>query len=373
MKDRFCRHMWVIFAATLVLSGAVHAANADAALAQDSPELRFLNGPVTQRAEQNGGALADCEAGFEAHAETAKATVFVLLSGSTEATNVEFKTEVPSAGGDAPTTDEDPAGSYERLLEGNVLSVDPTPAPNERDDLSVRPSEIKAFVLAFRICSGAEPPAWSDYMFGGPVPVEWSNFAGQLVVRPAGKPSIAPAAVALQLNRPAPGYEKANFLGVVIVFLVFALVFTAALLHFGWSDGDYAGDFKAGLVVPSTAGAAILGTLFTATILPNETLFMPKGQYATLNAVFALIALLVGFLFNNLKKRRLLLVGAGIVLGAGTGEAVALGFVLKEMSLQGSLPTHPFAFQAALLVVWGVMAVVAAWAVVERIRVDPPG
>jgi len=187
------------------------------------------------------------------------------------------------------------------------------------------------------------------------------------VVRSTGDLPIGPGTVALQLNRPAPGYDRVHFRAIFWISVVTSVVGAAALLLLGRNrlPVEIPKDWKTGLVIPSTAGTAVLGTLVTATILPSDTFFMSKGQYATLNALFGLIVLFVGLMFNNYRNRRLLLIGAGIALGAGTGEALTVGFVLKEMAFQGSLPGPVTLLQVALLVGWAVLAFLASWALLK--------
>jgi hypothetical protein len=363
------------FAVALALCGLTFAWSAEAALAQTSPELEFLNGPITQRATQGDqGALDRCPPQFDAYAETASATAFVLLSGAQDATDVEFETEVPSAGSTEPDADEGfAADSYEQLVVSNRLTVDPDPAPNERDDLSVQPSEVKAFVLTFSICSDSRAPAWWSYIWRDSVPVEWSNFSGQLVVSSTGDPRITPGTVPLQLNRPAPGHEGTTFSVIFLIFVVSAGVMALVLLLVGRGGrhDNTPKDWRTGLVIPSTTGAAVLGTLFTATILPSDTFFMSKGQYATLNALFGLTVVFVGLLYGNVRRRSTLLIGAGIALGAGTGEALTAGFILREMAFQGSLPVpYTLVLQIALLLGWVALAVLASRA---RLRSEGNG
>ncbi len=132
---------------------------------------------------------------------------------------------------------------------------------------------------------------------------------------------------------------------------------------------DLAFDFKTALIIPSTATAAILGTFLTTTILPSDTLFMPKGQYAALNALFGLVAVFAGIVYNNSKKAWIFLIGAGFALGAGGGEAVAILFVLKEMALQGSLPAgSAIIVQLALAAVWLLITILAVVKVVKEIN-----
>jgi hypothetical protein len=371
MKERLHRPTVLVLAVALTLSGAAFVGAADPALAQTSPELKFLNGPIAQRAKQGDQETrAKCPAPFDAYVETATATVFVLLSGSQQETNVKFETEVPAAGGAEPTAGSLSADTYEQLVANNQLFVDADPAKNERPDDSVRPSEVKAFDLTFYICSNSKAPTWRYYLSNDSVPVAWSNFAGQLVVRSTGDPQIGPGTVALQLNRPAPGYEGALFSAIFWISVVSAVVGAMVLLIVGRDklNGKYDKDWKTGLVIPSTAGAAVLGTLLSATILPSDTFFMSKGQYATLNALFGLTVVFVGLMYNNYRKPWLLLIGAGIALGAGTGEALTVGFILKEMAFQGSLPGSATLLQIALLGGWAVLAVLASWALLESIE-----
>ena len=369
MERRSHRPSVLVFVVALALSGTTFAGAADAALAQTSPELEFLNGPITKWTKQGDEvARAECSPPFDAYVETATATAFVLLSGSQEATDVKFETEVPAAGGAAPAVGSLSVYSYEQLVARNQLFVDAEPTENERPDDSVQPSEIKAFALTFYVCSDSKAPAWWYYVSSDSVPIEWSNFPGQLVVRSTGDLRIGPGTVALQLNRPAPGYDGAHFRAIFWISVVTAVVGAAALLFIGRNrlPVKVPKDWKTGLVIPSTAGTAVLGTLVTATILPSDTFFMSKGQYATLNALFGLIVLFVGLMFNNYRNRRLLLIGAGIALGAGTGEAFTIGFVLKEMAFQGSLPGPVTLLQIALLLGWAVLAFLASWALLNR-------
>jgi hypothetical protein len=172
----------IALAACLVfLAGA-----ASTALAQTPPELEFLNNSLALRAEHGDQEAHEaCPSQFSRDVETATATVFVLLSGNEEATSIEFLPEVPAAGSEVPAAGNEglSRSSYNQLVTENRLIVQAEAAKNEQPGLSIKPSEVKAFTLRFLICSNSEAPGWWYYVGNTSIPVEWSNFAGQLVVR----------------------------------------------------------------------------------------------------------------------------------------------------------------------------------------------
>jgi hypothetical protein len=374
-----CQLTRLRFTIALAASAIFVAGVADTALAQTSPELDFLNDSLAKRANHGDRQTRkECDQEFNSDVETASATVFVLLSGDQKATNVKFKPEVPAAGSKVPKAGRSGLSpkDFSELIAQNQLFVQAEAAKNGQPDHSIKPSKVKAFDLTFFICSKSKAPNWGSYFWNTTIPVEWSSFAGQLVVRDSANAQIAPGTVALQLVRPAPGYDAVSFtviLGIALTCWVVLLVvmFLLIVVANGFSplNKDLAFDFKTVLIIPSTATAAVLGTLVTTTILPSDTLFMPKGQYAALNVLFGLIAVLAGIVYNNYRKAWIFLIGAGVALGAGGGEAVAILFVLKEMALQGSLPAgSAIIVQIAIAVVWLLITILAAVKVVKEIN-----
>jgi len=355
---------------------------ADTALAQTPPELEFLNNPLAKIAiHGDQEARAKCQEEFQQDfsrdIETATATVFVLLSGDQEATSIEFSPEVPAAGSEVPAAGSSglSTSSYNQLVTENRLIVQAEAAKNEQPGLSIKPSEVKAFNLTFLICSNSKSPGLGHYLLHNEIPIEWASFAGQLVVRDSTNSQIGPGTVALQLTRPALGYERTYFTWIMAIALLFAVIFLVVM--YLRIEGDKRGklkkdltfDFKTGLVIPTTAGAAIIGTLLTTTILPSDTFFMPRGQYATLNAVFILVAALAGIVYTNKKNGWTFVIGAGFALGAGIGEAIAILFILKEMAFQGSLPARSaYILQFAVLVTLCVVTVLALNKVASEIN-----
>jgi len=181
-----CRLTKLRFTMALAVSAIFVAGIADTALAQTSPELDFLNDSLAKRAKHGDQqALKECDEKFNSDVETAAATVFVLLSGNQEATNVKFEPEVPAAGSEVPTAGRSVLSpkAFEQLINRNQLFVQAEAAKNEQSDLSIKPSEVKAFDLTFFICSDSKAPNWWSYFWNTEIPVEWSSFAGQLVVR----------------------------------------------------------------------------------------------------------------------------------------------------------------------------------------------
>jgi hypothetical protein len=265
--------------------------------------------------------------------------------------------------------------SYEKLITQNRLFVQAEAAKNEQRGPSIKKSEVKAFDLTFFICSNSKAPGWWYYLKNTEIPIQWSSFAGQLVVRDSANAQISPGTVALQLVRPALGYERTYFIAIFVIALLWSVVLLVGMyLLIDSNRGDklkkdFAFDFKTVLIIPSTATAAILGTFVTTTILPSDTFFMPKGQYAALNVLFGLVAILAGIVYNNRRKGWIFLIGAGVALGAGGGEAIAIWFVLKEMAFQGSLPPgSTIIVQLALAVVWLVITFLAVEKVVTEIN-----
>lgn len=378
MATLLCRLRRLRTAIALVVSVALVAGAADTALAQTPPELKFLNDSLTKRAKHGGQeARGGCPPEFNRDVETATAIVFVLLSGNQEATSIEFQPEVPAAGSEVPAAGSSglSPGSFNQLVDENRLIVRAEAAKNEQPGLFIKPSDVKAFDLTFLICSKSESPGLWYYLWNTEIPIEWSSFAGQLVVRDADNAQIGPGTVALQLNRPALGYERTYFTAISLATLLWAVVLLAGMYLSikgnRWSKlkKDLSFDFKTGLVIPSTAAAAILGMFVSTTILPSDTFFMSKGQYATLNVVFGLVALVAGIVYNNHRKGWIFLIGAGLALGAAGGEAVAIWFVLKEMAFQGSLPAGgAIFFQIAVAATWLLISIFALRKVVTEIN-----
>jgi hypothetical protein len=371
---------------TIVLAAFVifAAGAADTALAQTPPELKFLNNPLAKRAIHEGKEeRAECRRELEQDesqqafsgdvkdVETATTTVFVLLSGDQEARSIEFLPEVPAAGSEVTAAGRSglSTSSYKQIVSQNRLFVQAEAARSGQSASSIKPSEVKAFNLTFLICSNSKSPGLGYYLPHNEIPVEWASFTGQLVVRDSANSQIGPGTVALQLIRPALGYERTYFTWIMVIALLLALIFLVVMYlriegdrrdKRGKLNKDLTFDFKTGLVIPTTAGAAIIGTLLTTTILPSDPFFMSRGQYATLNAVFVLVAALAGIVYTNKKKGWIFVIGAGLALGAGVGEAIAILFILKEMAFQGSLPAR--SAYILLFAVLGILIVVTVLA-----------
>lgn len=353
------RPIKLISSLLLVLAVVFCASPADVALAQTQPELTFLNGSVASRAKHGDAeAREKCKPPFDTDVETASTTVFVLLKGASEPTSVKFVPEMPAVAKGRL----DPA-SYNQITSQNRIKVLPEAAMNERPGSGIKPSEVKAFKVTFLICSNDNPPGWLYYVINNAIPPEWANLTGQLVVKDAGQKGVAPGTVSVQLNRPALGYEKTYFIAILVITVLLGVLLTAWIRHdvdSGRLNDPYPADFKSGFVAPLTTATAILGTVLSTTVLPNDTFFMPKGEYAALNVLFGLVALVAAVIHNNYDTKRSFWVAAGLTLGAASGEIITVLFILKEMGFQGSLPAQIVWIFQILLFVTGIGLILMA-------------
>jgi hypothetical protein len=108
---------------------------------------------------------------------------------------------VPAAGSKVPKAGRSGLSpkDFSELIAQNQLFVQAEAAKNGQPDHSIKPSKVKAFDLTFFICSKSKAPNWGSYFWNTTIPVEWSSFAGQLVVRDSANAQIAPGTVALHL------------------------------------------------------------------------------------------------------------------------------------------------------------------------------
>lgn len=356
--------------AALVVPVVLFTVTLDAAIAQTPSELKFLNGPLSLRAKHGDQEAREaCPDAFSRDVETATATVFVLLSGSQEATRVKFLSEVPAAGGRGQA-----GRAHKTLVAQNKLKVQARVAANEEPGKSIEPSDVKAFTLTFLICSASESPGLPYYLFNSSIPVEWSNLAGQIVMKDADNPGeIVPGTVSLQLNRPALGYAQAYFVAISLIALVVWLATTywmyASITDAGKLPLAHTADFRSTYVAPLTTATALFGTVFSTTLLPTDTFFMSKGAYAALNVLFLVIVIIAAVLHNHHDKAGSFLVAAGLTLGAAAGELITVFFLAKEMGFQGSLPAPMVSvFQGLLMILWFVVILLGCKAVVSEIN-----
>ena len=155
-----------------------------------------------------------------------------------------------------------------------------------------------------------------------------------------------PGALALQLISPAQGYSDWFrrvmtkvafwfFLAALAAGLFLALVPSGARTNF-FEELDF--DMKGGWASNLTTAGAVLGTVLSAGLLPDDPFFMSKSQYIALNVVFAL-ALILAYLIYRLFPHGVVLLFAGaIVLAAAAGEIATVCLILYEITFRGVLP-----------------------------------
>jgi len=118
-----------------------------------------------------------------------------------------------------------------------------------------------------------------------------------------------------------------------------------------WLSDKLPFEFKTGWAANLTTTGAILGTFLSAGVLPNDTVFISKEQYISLNVLFGLMLLIAGVVHNAFQSGRSFLWAYALTLGAGVGELITALLILEEIGFQHSMPT---------LIVRGVQIVLVA-------------
>jgi hypothetical protein len=158
-----------------------------------------------------------------------------------------------------------------------------------------------------------------------------------------------PGTVALQLDNHPPSYDRL----LVHIVILAALYCLLMLLLLRLRNRDELReraqrnqaeetkepfDFRKAFVSALTTAGVLLGTALTAGVLPADTFFISKEQYASLNVLFGLIVVFAGLIYNASTKRITLIRVAAVTLGAAFGEVLTMVFILREMAIQASLP-----------------------------------
>jgi hypothetical protein len=335
----------------LILTSILILAPENAAWAQ--PELDFLDESVKLTLDRRkDGTPERCppQTGEDIRVSTANATVFVLLGGSDkELTDLTFHAEVkPEKGkwGDEPSSDEIAKSSVDVCwaeLKGNELGETDS-ADNSELKSTIEASQIKPFVIFVEGHTPAKSLWWWVCWFVRPagIPIDEANLTGHLIVKDAASEEVVQGTLPLRLSNVAPGYEGTWFYTLMVISLIgFALAALSICAGVGGIPRTGKRDdlqFKDRWVANLTGAGAILGTILSAGVLPNDTFFMFKQQYLALNVLFGLIILLATVLSNMVGTARAFWLASAAVIGAGVGEVITILFILKEMQFQGSMP-----------------------------------
>ncbi len=356
--------------------------------AQAQPELDFLDESVKltlDRRKESTPERCPPQTDEGVRASTANATVFVLHGGSEkELTDLTFRADVkPEKGrwGDEPSRDEITKSSVDvcwAQLKGNELGeVDS--ADNSELRSTIGPSEIKPFVIFVEGHTPAKSLWWWLWWFLRPagIPIDEANLTGHLIVKDAAEAEVVQGTLPLRLNNVAPGYEGTWFYTLMVISLI-GFVVAASSIYAGAGGIPQTGkrddlQFKDRWVANLTGAGAILGTVLSAGVLPNDTFFMAKQQYLALNVLFGLIILLATVLSNIVGTARTFWLASAAVVGAGVGEVITLLFILKEMQFQGSMPGGGvLAVQITLLLASLFIIFFARRNVIKEIEKFPP-
>lgn len=365
---------------------------------QAQPTLDFLNQSVElklHRIKQDIQERCPLQSGKDVDVRTGNATVFVLLGGSKEGLNdLEFEARVqPKTGkwGEEPTrdqideTDVDVCWAEVKEEEGNVLG------PTDRVDYdqvktSIGRSEVKPFVLFIESHSAYQPfGSWLKWtMSGAELPIQESTLSGHLLVTDKTNPDVVQGTLPVELSRTAPVYEGDLFGSILQIFVYAfgsaAVILFVVALSLIWSDSAPVSslgqrlelEFKNRWVSNLTTAGAILGTILSAGVLPNDTFFMAKQQYISLNLLFGLVLVIATVFFNLISRVWAFVLASAVTLAAGISEVVTVLLILKEMQFQGSIPaTGVEVTQIILSIATVIFVVVAGFRVIGMIR-NPP-
>jgi hypothetical protein len=201
------------------------------------------------------------------------------------------------------------------------------------------------------------------------------ELSGELV---AGSTDAGPAVRALTFRESA---ELASwFNGVIFAPLIFAFLFVVArwaLLgvtgasltkRLGPANWDFSGSWASTLTVLG----ALVGTILSAGVLPDETERLSKASYTALNLIFATLIVVAPVIYAATRRPKdtklkpgdsadeaediqyqgyvwSFLLASGIVIWAVVGELATIGLLLAELHGEKAISTE------ALGVLWGVL------------------
>jgi hypothetical protein len=271
------------------------------------------------------------------------------------------------------TSEEGNRSSYYKVTDQNPEegSVNVCLANPDQQDPTITPDELKPFDLVVDVYTPSASQDLVYYLWKSELPDEVSNLSGYLTIRDSVNEEVSPGTVPLQLSRPAPGYGGGTFtfiIGSAIVWFVLMTVLGLLITKFfagGRPDGlgEYLGlQVKTGSAANLTTAGAILGTFLSAQVLPNDTFFISKEQYITLNLIFGLVFLFSSALHNNIPYGLMFLISSAAILGAGLGELATVCLLVQEIAFQGSMPASFVGpIQLTLVLVSFIMTVVAGY------------
>jgi hypothetical protein len=169
-----------------------------------------------------------------------------------------------------------------------------------------------------------------------------TNVSGQLVARADG---AAPGSVGLTIS-PKPDFQHRASWILLVTFGIGALLVATA-----WAVGDSAGlsarltdhdlDFTDGFASTLTLIAALLATVVSAGVLPDDTVWLSKGTYVALNIIFG--ALIAGgtLVFGAFQTKEgdgmhgyvwSFVIAAALTAWAAFGEIVTLWYLIWDIN-----------------------------------------
>jgi hypothetical protein len=360
----------------------VNAAQAQSTLSLlDEPldlTLRSINADSHQKSKSQECSSDDIE-GSDAGTKGANTTVFASLDGDKSIESLRFDAKVrPKLVGLGTTSSYIP-GADEIPID--VCWEDPV----EGQSKTIGPSEVKPFDVSFEVQYSSSEANFLDmwrYVFQSDIPYKWSSLSdkwsslsGYLMVS-SDKGQAGPGTLSLELHRSGPGYEsffdsiswtwsKNFFLAILVgLFLLpgaLRLVRPDLFNVLMWLRSKQKFDIKTGWASNLTTVGAILGTVLAAGVLPEDTFFMSKSQYVSLNMAFGIVILVVTVVQSILSFGLTYLLSCAVTLAAGFGELIVVLLLLEEVALQGTMSQSTVQLLQRLLVFVSVLVTLAAF------------
>jgi uncharacterized membrane protein YecN with MAPEG domain len=175
---------------------------------------------------------------------------------------------------------------------------------------------------------------------------------GDLVLKPA---DAAPAVLPITIE-PKKNYNYSAVLAIwfplaaAVALVLWAVLTTADKKSFGPANWDYSQSWASTLTVVG----ALLGTVLSAGVLPDELDLFTKAGYAGLNIFFGMLVLFAPLVYAAFQKRllpdkdgvpqyegtvRAFAVASVATLWGVFGELVTVGLLFREIEKAGSLPS----------------------------------
>jgi hypothetical protein len=227
----------------------------------------------------------------------------------------------------------------------------------------------------------------------GAVP-DSGRFTGELVVTGAAsdtmpsssKPTAAPGSIDLELGPTRNITSLVNQLLWIPCAVAFGLALARYLslrLSGRLTRGNRLGavnfDFSKSFASTITVVGALLGTVLSASVLPEETRLLTKAEYTTLSLVFGALVVVAGIVFAASERPAegeelkadvdlkyeggvgAFFVSAGFTLWAAAGQVACLALIIVESEEAGRMPVAASVIFAILLAIAAGAIVVYTW------------